>query len=78
VLVAVPKLSLIGAATGRLPDSTIYAELAGEERLPLVAGVLAADPLRPCAESRPHPPQRRRLPQAWLKALPSNCTAPDC
>ena len=42
VLVAVPKLSLIGVATGKLPDSTIYAELAGEEKLPLVAGVLAA------------------------------------
>ena len=42
VLVAVPKLSLIGVATGKLPDSTIYAELASEERLPLVPGVLAA------------------------------------
>jgi acyl-CoA thioesterase-1 len=42
VLVAVPKLSLIGVATGKLPESTIYAELAGEEKLPLVTGVLAA------------------------------------
>ncbi len=42
VLVAVPKLSLMGVATGKLPDSTIYAELASEEKLPLVAGVLAA------------------------------------
>ncbi|WP_300454661.1 GDSL-type esterase/lipase family protein [Accumulibacter sp.] len=59
VLVAVPKLSLIGVATGRLPDSPIYAELAKEEKLPLVEGVLAAvlsdpdlkaDPIHPNAE----------------------------
>jgi acyl-CoA thioesterase-1 len=42
VLVAVPRLSLIGAASGRIPDSTIYAELAREEKLPIVEGVLAA------------------------------------
>lgn len=59
VLVAVPKFSLLGAATGRLPDSPIYAELAKEEKLPLVAGVLAetlsdpalkADPIHPNAD----------------------------
>lgn len=56
VLLAVPKFSLLGAATGRLPDSPIYAELAKEEKLPLIAGVLAetlsdarlkADPVHP-------------------------------
>lgn len=59
VLVAVPKFSLLGAATGRLPDSAIYGELATEEKLPLVAGVLSeilsnpalkADPVHPNAD----------------------------
>ena len=59
VLLAVPKFSLLGAATGRLPDSPIYAELAKEEKLPLIAGVLAetlsdprlkADPVHPNAD----------------------------
>lgn len=59
VLIAVPRLSLLGAATGRLPDSPIYAELASEEKLLLVDGVLAAilsdpalktDPIHPNAE----------------------------
>jgi acyl-CoA thioesterase-1 len=58
VLVAVPKLSLIGAVTGKLPDAAIYAELASEQKLPLVDGVLAsilsdttlkADPIHPNA-----------------------------
>jgi len=57
--VAVPKLSLFGAVSGRLPDSPIYAEVAQEEGVPLVAGVLAAilsdaalkaDPIHPNAE----------------------------
>ena len=59
VLLAVPRLSLIGAVTGKLPDARIYAELASEEKLPLVEGVLAtiladanlkADPIHPNAE----------------------------
>lgn len=58
MLVAVPKFSLLGAVTGRLPDSPIYADLAREEKLPLVNGVLAdvlsdpalkADPIHPNA-----------------------------
>lgn len=58
VLVAVPKLSLIGAVTGKLPDAAIYAELASEQKLPLVDSVLAsilsdpalkADPIHPNA-----------------------------
>ena len=56
VLVAVPKLSLIGVATGRLPDSTIYAELAREEKLPVVEGVLAAVLSDPALKADPiHP-----------------------
>jgi len=59
VLVAIPRLSLLGAATGRLPDSPIYAEVAKEEGVPLVDGVLAAvlsdpalkaDPIHPNAD----------------------------
>jgi acyl-CoA thioesterase-1 len=41
VLVAVPKFSLLGAISGRLPDSEIYAALASEEKLALVDSVLA-------------------------------------
>lgn len=56
VLVAVPKFSLLGAATGRLPDSPIYAELTGEEKLPLVEGVLAAVLSDPALKADPiHP-----------------------
>ncbi len=56
VLVAVPRLSLIGAVTGRLPDSAIYAELANEEKLPLVEGVLAAILSDPTLKADPiHP-----------------------
>ncbi|KFB73658.1 MAG: Acyl-CoA thioesterase I precursor [Candidatus Accumulibacter phosphatis] len=56
VLVAVPRLSLLGAATGRLPDSAIYAELAKEEKLPLVEGVLAAILSDPTLKADPiHP-----------------------
>lgn len=58
VLIAVPRLSLLGVASGRLPDAEIYADLAREEKLPLVTGVLAgiladpqlkADPIHPNA-----------------------------
>ncbi|MEF8730986.1 MAG: arylesterase [Candidatus Accumulibacter phosphatis] len=59
VLVAVPKFSLLGAISGRLPDSEIYAALASEEKLALVDSVLAevlakpelrADPIHPNAD----------------------------
>jgi acyl-CoA thioesterase-1 len=59
VLVAVPKFSLLGAISGRLPDSEIYAALASEEELALVDSVLAevlakpelrADPIHPNAD----------------------------
>lgn len=56
VLIAVPRLSLIGAAVGKLPDSKIYGELANEEKLPLVDGVLAAILADPALKADPiHP-----------------------
>lgn len=56
VLVAVPSLSLLAAVSGRLRDAALYAELAQEEKLPLVENVfsdvlsepaLRADPIHP-------------------------------
>lgn len=47
VLVATPRFSLLGAAVGALPDATLYAELADEEKVPLVPkvfGKVLADP----------------------------------
>ncbi len=41
VLVAVPAFSPLGAAVGRLPDADLYAELAKEEKVPLVPAVFA-------------------------------------
>lgn len=41
VLVATPRFSLLGAATGSLPDAGLYAELAEEEDVALVPGVFA-------------------------------------
>lgn len=58
VLVAVPAFSPLGAVVGRLPDAPLYAELAEEEKVPLVADVFAdvlsdpelkADPIHPNA-----------------------------
>lgn len=58
VLVATPAFSPLGAAVGRLPDAALYAELAEEERVPLVPDVFAAvlsdpdlkaDPIHPNA-----------------------------
>lgn len=55
-LVAVPSLSLFSAVSGRLGDAPLYAELAEEEKLPLVENVfsevlsdpaLRADPIHP-------------------------------
>lgn len=59
VLVAVPRLSILGAAVGALSDAPLYAELAGEENLVLVEDVFAdtlstpelrADAIHPNAE----------------------------
>jgi len=41
VLVAVPAFSPLGAAVGRLSDADLYAELAKEEKVPLVPEVFA-------------------------------------
>jgi acyl-CoA thioesterase-1 len=41
VLVAVPAFSPLGAAVGRLSDAELYAELADEEKVPLVPAVFA-------------------------------------
>lgn len=59
VLVAVPQVSLFGAATGTLGDAKIFEELAEEERVVLIEGVFArvlsdaalrADRIHPNAE----------------------------
>lgn len=52
VLVAVPELSLLGAVTRRPDDAPIYAELAKEEKLPLIPEVFADILARPdlCAD----------------------------
>ncbi|WP_038053355.1 GDSL-type esterase/lipase family protein [Thioalkalivibrio sp. ALJ1] len=58
VLLGVPRASALGAATGRLRDDPIYRELAREEQVPLIEGVLSgvlsaselrADPVHPNA-----------------------------
>lgn len=41
VLVAVPELGLLSAVSGRLSDADLYAELAKEERVPLVESVFS-------------------------------------
>ena len=59
LLIGVPEASALGAATGRLSDDAIYRELAREEDVPLIEGVLAevlndddlrADRIHPNAE----------------------------
>ena len=58
ILVAVPRFSMLRATVGALSDSTLYAELAEEEGVPLIPGVLSsvlsdeslrADPIHPNA-----------------------------
>ncbi|WP_369774199.1 GDSL-type esterase/lipase family protein [Thioalkalivibrio sp. AKL19] len=58
VLLGVPRASALGAATGRLRDDPIYRELAREEQVALIEGVLSgvlserdlrADPVHPNA-----------------------------
>ena len=58
ILVAVPRLSMLRATVGALSDSAIYAELAEEEGVPLIADELSsvlsdeglrADPIHPNA-----------------------------
>lgn len=79
VLVAVPALSPLGAALGRLRDAGLYAELAREEDVPLVADVfsevlsdgdLRADPVHPNAAGY------RRLAQGIARSLRSHGLLP--
>lgn len=59
VLIAVPGLSIVGAAVGGLSDADLYEALGKEEKLPVVADVMASvlsdptlrsDPVHPNAE----------------------------
>ena len=59
VLVAVPALSLLAAASGHLSDAALYAELAEEEKLPLVENVFSEVLSDPALRADPiHPNQR--------------------
>ena len=56
----------------KMPDSRIYAELAGEERLPLVAGVLAAvlsDPALKADAIHPNADGYRKLAEGITEQL---------
>lgn len=55
-LVSVPELSVLGIVAGKPSDSPIYEQLAGEERIPVVARVFSETLARPdlCAD-RIHP-----------------------
>ncbi len=72
VLVAVPRVSLLGAAAGALSDSAIYRELAEEEQVPLIekvfSKVLSDDALR---ADRVHPNAEgyRVLTEGFAQAL---------
>lgn len=72
VLVAVPELSLLGTVTRRPDDAPIYAELAKEEKLPLIADVFADILSRPelCAD-RIHPNAQgyRQMAEGFSAAL---------
>jgi len=72
VLIAVPELNPLRAASGMLKDAPLYAELAKEENIPLVASVfsdilsdssLRADPIHPNADGY------RRLAEGSARAL---------
>lgn len=72
VVVAVPQVSLFGAATGTLSDAGIFEELADEERIVLIEGVFArvlsddalrADRIHPNAEGY------REMAQGFADAL---------
>ena len=72
VLVAVPKFSLFGTVAGRLEDSPIYAALADEARLPLVANVFAevlSDPSLKADPIHPNAPGYRRLAEGIAEQL---------
>lgn len=72
VLVAVPELSLLGAVTRRPDDAPIYAELAREEKLPLIAEVFAEILSRPelCADQiHPNAKGYRQMADGFSAAL---------
>jgi acyl-CoA hydrolase len=72
VLVAVPELSLLGAVTRRPDDAPIYAELAKEEKLPLIADVFADILARPelCADQiHPNAQGYRQMAEGFQAAL---------
>ncbi|MDQ5877915.1 MAG: acyl-CoA thioesterase [Pseudomonadota bacterium] len=72
VLVAVPELSLLGAVTRRPDDAPIYAELAKEEKLPLIAEVFAEILARPelCADQiHPNAQGYRQMAEGFQTAL---------
>jgi acyl-CoA hydrolase len=72
VLVAVPELSLLGAVTRRPDDAPIYAELAKEEKLPLIADVFADILARPelCADQiHPNAQGYRQMAEGFSAAL---------
>ncbi|MFA7290830.1 MAG: arylesterase [Rhodocyclaceae bacterium] len=72
VLVAVPELSLLGAVTRQPDDAPIYAELAKEEKLPLIADVFAEILSRPelCADQiHPNAQGYRQMAEGFHGAL---------
>lgn len=72
VLVAVPELSLLGALTRRPDDAPLYAELAKEEGVPLVADVFADILGKPelCADQiHPNAAGYRRMAEGIAGAL---------
>ena len=72
VLVAVPELSLLGAVTRRPDDAPIYAELAKEEKLPLIPDVFADILARPelCADQiHPNAQGYRQMAEGFQVAL---------
>lgn len=72
VLVAVPRFSLLGAALGALPDARLYAELAQEENVPLVAKVFAdvlSDPALKADQIHPNAAGYRQLAEGIAASL---------
>lgn len=64
VLVSTPKFSPLGVAVGMLPDSPIYAELAKEEKVPLVPSIFAkvlSDPNLKADQIHPNATGYRKL-----------------
>ncbi|MGM0552786.1 MAG: GDSL-type esterase/lipase family protein [Pseudomonadota bacterium] len=72
LLIGVPRVSALRAATGSLRDDTLYRELASEEQVPLVAdvlsGVLSDRGLRADA-IHPNAPGYRRMAHEIAEAL---------